>query len=212
MVRIVLRVFAGLFGIVNAAVASSLAIDRQWPPAVMGGIFAFLALRYALRSNHRASAAGSRRPQRRDAPSQFEFLDDAAPAKGRRKPPAPLVNNEWPAKGDFGCDVVGESNYQPALIAAVGAPPTQWQEVMVTAELVCERSNRHDPKAVAVMVNGQHVGYLSRSGARSFHARLERRGIAGQTTRCGAMIRGGGTAHDGTQRMYGIWLDIQPFA
>ncbi len=212
MVRFVLRLFAGLFGIVCIGGAITLFTKNEWAAAAMSGVFALLALRYSLTSSRRVAGRASRRAANHTTLNEFDFLESAAPSRRSRKPPAPLVDNEWPAKGEFACNVVGESNYQKALIAAVGAPPTEWQEVMVTAELVCERDNRHDPKAVAVMANGERVGYLSRDNARSFQSRLERRGIAGQTTRCGAMIRGGGIAHDGTQRMYGIWLDIQPFA
>lgn len=211
MVRFVLRVFAGLFGAVSAAAAIALAIDRQWPGAVVGSLFALLALRYAFGARRQVVPRKSQRPASRASSSKFDFFETAAPSGRSRKPPAALIDNEWPAKGEFACNVVGESNYQKALIAVLGARPTEWQQVMVTAELVCEHDNRHDPKAVAVMVTGQRVGYLSRDSARSFHGRLERRGITGQTTRCGAMIRGGGIGRDGTQRMYGVWLDIQPF-
>jgi hypothetical protein len=137
--------------------------------------------------------------------------DDAPRPKGKRKPPAPLIDNIWPGKHGFGGDVVGESNYQDALTTAVGAPPTSWNEATVMASLVCEPDNPHDQMAVAVFVDGRRVGYLRAEHARAFHERLKRRGIAGQTTHCGALIRGGGKASDGTQRMYGILLNIQPF-
>jgi len=211
MVRFLLRIFAGLFGVVFIGGAITSLAENQWAAAAISGVFALFALRYAVKSSRRVAGRGSRRAGGRTTSSDFDFLEGATTSRRTRKPPAPLIDNEWPAKGDFGCDVVGESNYQPALIAAVGSPPTQWREAMVTAELVCERNNQYDPKAVAVLVNGQRVGYLSRDDARSFRIRLERRGIAGQATRCGAMIRGGGIGRDGTQRMYGIYLDIQPF-
>jgi hypothetical protein len=211
MIRVFLRLFAGVFGTFMAVYALVAATTRFLPLAVVFGVLALVTLRYSFGSGRSGSAEKRRGVSRRERPGSFAFLGEPKPARAR-KPPPPLVNNEWPAKGLFGCEVVGESHYQAALIAAVGAPPTKWQEVMVTAELVCEPNNRHDPLAVAVFVNGSRVGYLQSESARAFRRRLERRGIAGQTTRCGAMIRGGGEAHDGSQRMYGIRLDIQGFS
>jgi len=62
-------------------------------------------------------------------------------------------------------NVVGESNYQPAIRRACG-----WQRGMDThfecfAELVPEPTNRYDPNAVRVDINGACVGYLSRADA-----------------------------------------------
>jgi hypothetical protein len=209
MLRFLFRVCAGLLGLALLPVGLVMALGKSWPAAAVVAVLSVVFLRYAFTS-------GANRVRRNVGTwptGQFDFLEDDRPVSRARarKPPAPLVNNIWPAKYGFVCDVVGESRYQDALAAAVGAPPTQWHEAMVTASLVCEPDNAHDPMAVAVCVNGSRVGYLRAEYARAFHDRLKRRGIAGQTTHCGALIRGGGTASDGTQRLYGIALNIQPF-
>ena len=210
MLRSILRVCAGLLGALFLPAVLAFAVGRSWPACAVTAIPAVVLLRYAF--------SRSPKPQRRDLGSwstgQFDFLetDNATNVRSNRKPPAPLVDNIWPAKYGFGCEVVGESHYQGALTAAVGNPPTRWNEVQVMASLVCETDNPHDSMAVGVFVNGSRVGYLRADAARAFHERLKRRGIAVQTTHCGALIRGGGTASDGTQRHYGILLNIQSFS
>ena len=199
------RFLAAAFGFVFAVVALRALFAGAFGTVAVYLLIAFGLLAFAFSKRGPRNAAASRRPTVADT------VGDAPKPRGKRKPTAPLVNNIWPGKHGFGGEVVGESNYQDALTAAVGSPPTSWNEVMVTASLVCEPDNPHDPMAVAVFVNGSRVGYLRAEHARVFHERLKRRGIAGQTTHCGALIRGGGTARDGTQRMYGILLNIQPF-
>jgi hypothetical protein len=211
MVQFILRVFAGLFAVGCLPLIVQLLSDKSYYGAAVPAVLALLSFRYAFARRSKATRRG-----RSVVTSRFALPDDeeaSSPrrSRGPRKPPAPLVNNIWPGKHGCVCEVVGESHYQDALTEAVGAPPTQWNEVMVTASLVCETNNRHDPMAVAVCVNGKRVGYLRAEYARVFHDRLKRRGIAGQTTHCGALIRGGGIASDGKQRMYGIMLNIQPF-
>lgn len=206
MIGVVVRIVVGLLGAVVALSALGLLIGGDLVAAAGISALAVAMLWYAVAPRRK------KRVLRRGEPvfgNSFDFLSTAD--RHDRKAAAPLIGNAWPAKGEFACDVVGESRYQDALIAAVGAQPTAWHEVMVTAHLVCERDNPHDPKAVAVYVDGKRVGYLPRDHARTFHKRLARRGIAGHTTSCGAMIRGGGTADDGQPRMFGIWLDIAPF-
>lgn len=213
MLRFVLRVCAGLFGLSLLPMVLAFAVGKSWPALAVTAILAVVFLRYAFSRSNKAV--------RRDVGSwstgQFDFLDSettdsARSNRGKRKPPAPLVDNIWPAKYGFACEVVGESHYQAALTAAVGKPPTRWNEAQVMASLVCETDNPHDSMAVGVFVNGSKVGYLRAEAARAFHERLKRRGIPGETTHCGALISGGGTASDGTQRLYGIRLNIQPFS
>jgi|LakMenEpi03Aug12_release.lakeMendotaPanAssembly.Ray.scaffolds.fasta_scaffold393396_1 hypothetical protein len=189
MLRFALRVCAGVFGFSLVPVVLAFAAGKSWPAFAVTAIVAVVFLRY--------SFSRGRKPVRRDVGSwstgQFDFLEiDAATNdhgnRRKRKPPAPLMDNIWPAKFGFGCEVVGESHYQDALTAAVGEPPTRWNEAQVMASLVCETDNPHDSMAVGVFVNGNKVGYLRADAARAFHERLERRGIPGQTTHCGALI------------------------
>jgi hypothetical protein len=46
----------------------------------------------------------------------------------------------------------------------------------VEMELACEPDNAHDPRAVKVLVQGLHVGYLSKGNARRYCRRIEREG------------------------------------
>lgn len=117
----------------------------------------------------------------------------------------------WPTLGEYDFEVVGESNYQRALQRLAGNHGTESADVEVVAELHPEDNNRHDPKAVAVRVGGQTVGYLSREDARSFRRRLGQKGLSSVTTTCGAQIVGGGTRRSGEKLSYGIRLDIKPF-
>lgn len=211
MIRFILRMFAGLFAVGCLPLIVHLLSDKSYYGASVAAVFSLLSFRYAFGSRSKATSRGRSVSTSRFALPDDEEASSVLRSRGPRKPPAPLVNNIWPGKHGYVCEVVGESHYQDALTEVVGAPPTRWNEVMVTASLVCETNNRHDPMAVAVCVNGRQVGYLRAEYARAFHERLKRRRIAGQTTHCGALVRGGGIASDGSQRMYGIMLNIQPF-
>lgn len=63
-----------------------------------------------------------------------------------------------------GCEVqvAGESFHEDAIRAAESSSPGS----PLAAVIVPEPDNAHDPNAVAVYVNGQHVGYLPRETAR----------------------------------------------
>lgn len=117
----------------------------------------------------------------------------------------------WPALGQFEFEVVGESNYQRELKAAAGDHGDDPADAHCLAALIPDDDNPHDDKAVAVSVDGQTVGYLSRADARSFRRRLSQRKLGGQTTQCDAMIVGGGRGKGGKRYSYGIRLDIKPF-
>ena len=62
-------------------------------------------------------------------------------------------------------NVVGESNYQPAIRKACGWEPGTDTSFECFAELVPEPTNRYDPNAVRVDIDGACVGYLSRADA-----------------------------------------------
>ncbi len=67
--------------------------------------------------------------------------------------------------GDEIVNVVGESNYQPAIREACGWKPGTDTHFECFAELVPEPTNRYDPNAVRVDIDGTCVGYLSRADA-----------------------------------------------
>lgn len=120
-------------------------------------------------------------------------------------------NFHWPHIGDFDFDAVGESFYQRDLETIAGPHGTESVEINCVATLKLEDDNPHDPKAVAVIINGCKVGHLSREDARSFRRRLGQKRLSGATTTCDAIIVGGGTRRNGEKLMYGVKLDIKPF-
>ena len=80
-------------------------------------------------------------------------------------------------EGDELVRVVGVSHYQDALRAITGRTGDEQVRVEKVAVLAPEPDNPHDPDAVAVKIDGQLVGYLSRDEnkrwgdvARSEHA------------------------------------------
>lgn len=81
-------------------------------------------------------------------------------------------------------EVVGESNYQTNIesFCAGGS------NVELTADLILENDNPHDPKAVRIVIGGKTVGYLSRQDARTYRKML----TAGSAdTTYHALVRGG---------------------
>lgn len=77
------------------------------------------------------------------------------------------VSLDISAKGrrDELVNVVGESNYQPAIREACDWEPGTDTHFECFAELVPEPTNRYDPNAVRVDIDGACVGYLSREDA-----------------------------------------------
>ena len=110
-------------------------------------------------------------------------------------------------KGDlsYRYEVVGESFYQDALQHA--ARGRKYREpVYVTAVLVPEPNNVHDPHAVRVDVDGRQVGYLPRGQGQGYIAALRQHKL-GDVVECLAQIRGGWQSGDDIV-WYGIWLDL----
>jgi hypothetical protein len=96
--------------------------------------------------------------------------------------------------------VVGESNYQDALeqIAA------DYENVFIdTVELLLEDKNKYDSNAVAVTVDGETVGYLSRDDAVKYRQRLAELNYTDIIGVCVGKLIGGGE-----DKSYGIVLDL----
>lgn len=127
------------------------------------------------------------------------------------QPPVKQINHTWDDTGDFDFDIVGESNYQPALATLAGTHGERSPDKEYQAALVPEDDNRYDDKAVRVDINGRTVGYLSKDDARSFRRRLGAKRLTGQTTHCAAVIVGGYRMKNGERASYGVKLDIKPF-
>lgn len=195
----------------------------RWLWYILGaGFFVGLGMVFAGRTGANAALAmvllwSFRRPLLRlfGGAGRGALRQTGSPARRRSRATASIPSGDafhWPSTGGFWFEVVGESNYQPALAAAAGGQPARGDGIEVTAALVPEDSNRFDPAAVAVQLDGETVGYLSRDDARSFRRRLGQKGLAGSITTCGAAIVGGGQRSDGSPLSYGIRLDLKPFA
>jgi hypothetical protein len=107
--------------------------------------------------------------------------------------------HRWPEDGIYSQPVVGESNYQEALRSIWD----KCSEVGTDAILLHEDKNKHDNKAVAIFVDKNLVGYLSRDDARKFRRRCARNHV-GAASICKARVSG----KEGKQGMIGIWLDL----
>lgn len=94
-------------------------------------------------------------------------------------------------------DVVGESQFQPALKRLKG---NHEHDRKVVAHLVPDPGNAHDPNAVCVEIGGHLVGYLPRERAAEY--RLNAPG------RCSAKIVGGFELDDGAMAHFGVKLNL----
>jgi hypothetical protein len=88
--------------------------------------------------------------------------------------------------------VVGESHYQEALIRLTKCPDSGDHAYECAAELVPEPDNPHDPFAVKVLIEGEHVGYLSRGNAKRLGKRLRALNESGGRGICMAWVGRGG--------------------
>lgn len=121
-----------------------------------------------------------------------------------------VMEVELEGPGAFAIDVVGVSQYQHVLAAAV-ADNADGRTVFVEAALVLEDSNPYDDQAVAVQINGERAGYLSRANARAYRADLAAAGTTDVTVRCKAKIIGGFETRDGARAHFGLRLDLPRF-
>ena len=101
--------------------------------------------------------------------------------------------------------VVGESHYQPALRSICGAAEGEEVRYDCFAELVLEPDNPHDPNAVMVQIEGQCVGYLSRSNAVRYREMIQTMVDAGQPATCTAFV---GCAPDTGNPNLGVSLEV----
>jgi hypothetical protein len=129
----------------------------------------------------------------------------------QRSVPQPTSTGPVVIDGEEDLDVVGESFYQDNLWQLVGAQPgDHYRRVEITAVLVPEYDNPHDPNAVGVLIDGLKVGHLSRSDAREY-----RPGLLALQERHRAPIAlpgdivGGGIREDGPGKL-GVFLRHDP--
>jgi hypothetical protein len=108
--------------------------------------------------------------------------------------------------GDYECEAVGESHYQPALDQLAGGKTEEGHEIEALADLVPEPGNKHDRNAVMVRIDGLHVGYLSRDVAAAISHILKKHRY--HSAQAEALIVGGWRTKRGQEGHYGVKLDI----
>lgn len=110
--------------------------------------------------------------------------------------------------GTFSLNAVGEANYQNALESICGGRTKDGHKLIVDAILFHQDNNQYDAKAVAVTIQGEIVGYLSRQNARQYRESLKSAGFAGLPATCRAKITGGWDRGDGNKGHFGVRLDL----
>ena len=108
--------------------------------------------------------------------------------------------------GSYPLKVVGESNYQEALIAIFGRYSRIGADHACRAVIELEPTNPYDANAVVVKIEGRKVGYLPREQAARISAQMRADGIA--FAACEARIRGGWRTNQHDEGMYGVSLGI----
>lgn len=122
---------------------------------------------------------------------------------GHQKPSRARVR--W-REGSYPMEVVGESNYQRALQRICGKHNRHGHEVLVDAQLLREPQNPHDSNAVAVTINGDKVGYISRDQAVRVSMQMVEDGIDRVT--CAAKIVGGWRTNQHDEGSFGVRLAV----
>lgn len=114
--------------------------------------------------------------------------------------------------GEFDFEIVGEASYQPALLAICGGKKRTSQEIFKQAVVILDDENPYDSKAVRVEIEGQTVGFLSRSDARLFRKSVNSFNRHASQFQCKAVVSGG-WKDSSSEGHFGVRLDIaQPFA
>lgn len=105
----------------------------------------------------------------------------------------------------FTFNIVGESQFQPALSILCGGKKLGGHKHEATAQLRFE-ANTHDPNAIGVYINGKQVGWIPAALTQD----LRREVIAlnaDQTMACKAKIVGGWNDEDG-EGHFGVKLSL----
>src|SRR5690348_6253660 len=112
--------------------------------------------------------------------------------------------------GQDDLEVVGELAYQNALWRLSGGTLGDRIRCQILAVLVPEPTNPFDGNAIAVQIEGQVIGYLSRATAQDYLPGLQRlMYVRGGYIALHGVIVGGGYYDDGPGRL-GVWLEHNP--
>ena len=103
--------------------------------------------------------------------------------------------------GKFGLEVVGESNYQKALIRAKASARLLNDRLCIDVFVRREPTNLKDADAAQILaVNGDCLGYLSRDRAQQYRRVLGLCAAADIEVQCVGVLAG--------EPSLGIWLDL----
>ena len=160
-------------------------------------------------------AARPTSPAVTDLRSKFEAPKQSQPTGQPAPPPAPATEafktiSVLLLQGSEDLQVVGESFHQENLWRVVGGHTDKYVRCPVTAVLVPEYANPHDPNAIAVQIMGLPVGHLPRE-----LASLYRKGLvalqekSGKPVALSGNIFGGGQREDGIGNL-GVFLTHDP--
>lgn len=114
----------------------------------------------------------------------------------RRPPLAALSSSKYTADGqyssipDWNIHIVGESYRQDALVSIVGVDP-DGHRYECAAQLVLPVDMPDYPDAVAILIDGLHVGFIAADEAAAIKSELERLTGIDDGVTCKAIIRGG---------------------
>lgn len=104
--------------------------------------------------------------------------------------------------------IVGEASYQEALNALCGGKRENGSNRPCEATLVREPTNPYDSNAIAIYIEGRHVGYLDRVMAPTYGPLMTRLAEEGACARCNAHINGGWDRGGGDTGNFGVILDL----
>lgn len=108
--------------------------------------------------------------------------------------------------GSFPMDVVGESNYQKALISICGPHTRHGHDQEYMAIIKLEPSNKYDSNAVVVQISSKVVGYLPRGEALRVGSQMREENLSKAT--CNARVKGGWRTNQHDEGHYGVQLAI----
>lgn len=107
--------------------------------------------------------------------------------------------------GRYDQQVVGESHYQTHLAYLAEQNDDRLIE---SVDLFLDDHNRHDSNAVAVSVDGEDVGHLSKTDALRYRQALKSLGHPAAIGVCRGILTGGHDLPEGVRASYGIVLDL----
>jgi hypothetical protein len=144
--------------------------------------------------------------------SKKQTPQQALPPNGDICISAKLENNvssslHWQPSGLFQLKTVGASYYQDNIAKIAKNPIGENALAFCTATLIPEDTNRYDSNAIKVVIESEHVGYLSGEFAVTFRSYFKKFELDVQTTTCDAVISAGIKTLERTYE-YIIELDI----